>query len=75
MANRNTFQSSTPDLYVTGDYLTGPTTVIEAIASGRRAAERIAQDLTGRKFTEWAVRIQDFRITDRDRSLGRNSTN
>ncbi|MGO8881410.1 MAG: FAD-dependent oxidoreductase, partial [Desulfomonilaceae bacterium] len=68
LADRKTFQSSTPGLYVTGDYLTGPTTVIEAIASGRRAAERIAQDLTGRKFREWAVRIQDFRITDRDRS-------
>ncbi len=68
LADRKTFQSSTPGLYVTGDYLTGPTTVIEAIASGRRAAERIAQDLTGRQFREWAVRIQDFRITDRDRS-------
>ncbi len=68
LADRKNFQSSTPGLYVTGDYLTGPTTVIEAIASGRKAAERIAYDLTGRKFTEWAVQIQNFRITDRDRS-------
>lgn len=68
VADRKTFQTSMPGFYVTGDYLTGPSTVIECIASGRKAAEKIAEDLTGRKFREWTVRVQDARITDRDRS-------
>jgi len=56
-----------PGLYLCGDFLTGPSTVIEAVASGRRAAERIARDLSGRAFREPAVRMEDFRITDRER--------
>lgn len=67
-ADRGTFRTSTRSLYVAGDYLTGPSTVIEAIAAGRKAAERIAEDLTGRRFREWAVRIEDSRVTDRQRA-------
>jgi formate dehydrogenase major subunit len=67
-ADPNTFGAPLDKLYVAGDYLTGPSTVIEAIAAGRNAAERIAEDLLGRKFREWAVRIEEARITDRDRS-------
>lgn len=67
-AERETFRTHREKLYTAGDYLTGPSTVIEAIASGRSAAERIAEDLLGRKFREWAVRIEAARITDRDRS-------
>ncbi|MEW6350519.1 MAG: FAD-dependent oxidoreductase [Thermodesulfobacteriota bacterium] len=63
-----TFRASVPNLYVTGDYLTGPSTVIESIAAGRRAAEQIAQDLTGKSFRQWAVRVEEARITDRQRS-------
>ncbi|MBM3299225.1 MAG: FAD-dependent oxidoreductase, partial [Deltaproteobacteria bacterium] len=63
----STFRSSVPGLYVAGDFMTGPTTVIEAIAAGRRAAERIAEDLTGKRFREWAVRIEEAQITDRSR--------
>lgn len=63
-----TFRSSTQGLYVTGDFMTGPTTVIEAIAAGRRSAERIAQDVTGRSFREWAVRVEEASITDRTRA-------
>jgi formate dehydrogenase major subunit len=62
-----TFLSSVPNLYLTGDFMTGPTTVIESIAGGRRAAEKIAEDLTGKKFREWAVRIEEAQITDRHR--------
>jgi ferredoxin len=62
-----TFRSSVPGLYVAGDFMTGPTTVIEAIAAGRRAAERIAEDLTGKRFREWAVSIEEAGITDRGR--------
>ncbi len=67
-ADPKTFQTSEPRLYVAGDYMTGPSTVIESIAAGRKAAERIAEDLTGTKFREWAVRVQETAITDRQRS-------
>jgi glutamate synthase (NADPH/NADH) small chain len=68
LAERETFRTSVPNLYVTGDYLTGPSTVIEAIARGRAAAEKIAEGLTGRRFRERAVRLEETKITDRLRS-------
>ncbi|MGD2127223.1 MAG: FAD-dependent oxidoreductase, partial [Desulfobacteraceae bacterium] len=68
VAKRETFRTSLPNLYVTGDYLSGPSTVIEAIARGRAAAEKITEDLTGRKFREKAVRLEETKITDRLRS-------
>jgi glutamate synthase (NADPH/NADH) small chain len=68
VAERETFRTSVPNLYVTGDYLTGPSTVIEAIARGRAAAARIAEELTGRRFREKAVRLEETKITDRLRS-------
>jgi len=55
-------------LYAAGDYVTGPSTVIEAIAAGRRAAGRIAQDLTGKKSRERVVRLQGSKTTDRKRT-------
>lgn len=67
-ADPHTFRTSENKLYMAGDYMTGPSTVIEAIAAGRRAAQRIAEDLTGKKFREWAVRIEESSITDRERS-------
>ncbi len=63
-----TFRSSIPRLYAAGDYATGPTTVIEAIASGRKAAQRIAEDLGGTWARQWAVKIQASAVTDRQRS-------
>ncbi len=68
VAEKETFRTSVPDLYVTGDYLTGPSTVIEAIAGGRAAAEKIAEEITGQKFREKAVRLEETKITDRLRS-------
>ncbi len=68
VGDRQTFRSSTPKLYMAGDFLTGPSTVIESIASGRKAAERIAQDLTGKQFREWVVRMEEAAITDRQRA-------
>jgi glutamate synthase (NADPH/NADH) small chain len=67
-ADPETFRTSQPGLYVAGDFMTGPSTVIESIAAGRKAAERIAEDLTGTKFREWAVRVEETAITDRQRS-------
>lgn len=68
LADRGSFRTSLRGLYVAGDYLTGPSTVIEAIAMGRKAALKIAEDLTNRKFYEKAVRFQDGQITDRNKT-------
>ncbi len=66
--DRTTFRTSVKGLYAAGDYLSGPSTVIEAIAMGRAAAERIVEDLTGKTFREKAVRIEESQITDRKRT-------
>ncbi len=57
-----------PGLYATGDYLTGPTTVIGALARGRRAAEEIARDLAGHPYRQQMIRMEETVITDRERS-------
>jgi len=67
-ADRETFHTSNRRLYVAGDFLSGPSTVIEAVGMGRRAAERIAVDLTGRAFREKTVRMEETEITDRKRA-------
>ncbi|MCU0597281.1 MAG: FAD-dependent oxidoreductase [Desulfobacterota bacterium] len=67
-ADSNSFASSMKGLYVAGDYLTGPSTVIQAVGMGRRAAERIVRDLTGQPFREKTVRMEETEITDRSRA-------
>jgi len=64
----DSFRSLMKGLYVAGDYLTGPSTVIQAIGMGRRAAEKIIRDLTGRPFREKAVRMEEAEITGRKRA-------
>jgi len=66
--NGDSFGASAPGLYAAGDYVTGPSTVIEAVAAGRRAAERIAEDLVGKQFLEQAVRLQQTETTARKRT-------
>ena len=62
-----TFQSAIQKLYGTGDYISGPSTVIEAIAKGRQAAHRIAADLSGNRFYEPVVQMENYSTTDRKR--------
>src|SRR5436309_2949266 len=40
-----TYQSVVPKIFFAGDYRTGPTTIIEAVADGRSAAQQIARVL------------------------------
>ena len=40
-----TYQSVVPKIFFAGDYRTGPTTIIEAVADGRSAAQQIARFL------------------------------
>ncbi len=63
-----TFRSSQKGLYATGDYITGPSTVIEAIALGRKAARQIAEDLAGTRLFENVVRMEETEPTDRKRT-------
>ena len=65
--DKETFLTTEKGLYAAGDYVTGPTTVIESIAMGRKAAHKIALDLTGTNFVEKAVRMEEAAITDRQR--------
>ena len=67
-ADPETLMTSQRNLYLAGDYLSGPSTVIEAIAMGRRAAEQIARDLTGKQFRETIVSMEEAQITDRKRA-------
>jgi formate dehydrogenase major subunit len=67
-ADPDSFSSSVKGLYVAGDYLTGPSTVIQAVGMGRRAAEKIIRDLTGKAFREKTVRMEETEITDRERA-------
>jgi glutamate synthase (NADPH/NADH) small chain len=68
VADKRSFLTSRKGLYVAGDYLTGPSTVIESVGMGRRAAEKIARDLTGKAFREKVVRMEETEITDRNRT-------
>ena len=55
-------------VYAAGDYLTGPTTVIEAVNTGRKAAKNIAEDLIGKVLNEEVVRMEETQTTDRKRT-------
>ena len=47
--DENTLTTNIPGIFAGGDFITGPSTVIQAIASGRRAALAIDRYLRGRK--------------------------
>ncbi len=66
--DKGSFRSPVSGLYATGDYVTGPSTVIQAIAAGRNAAAAIFRDMTGRDFLERVVTIEDAVTTDRPRA-------
>ena len=62
--NQRRYRTTAQGLYMAGDCLTGPSTVIEAIGMGRRAAEKILQDLTGKPFRKRVVRMEEAATTD-----------
>ncbi len=41
----DTYQTAVPKIFMAGDYRTGPTTIIEAVADGRSAAQQVARFL------------------------------
>lgn len=67
MGPGETFRTTVPGLYASGDYRSGPSTVIEAISAGREAAAAISRDMGGKGFGEKTVRMEAVRVTDRER--------
>jgi glutamate synthase (NADPH/NADH) small chain len=65
ITGKESFRTSVKKLYATGDYITGPSTVIESISKGRQAARMIIEDLTGERPYESLVRFEDTQLTDR----------
>ncbi|MBL7205640.1 MAG: FAD-dependent oxidoreductase [Desulfobacteraceae bacterium] len=62
-----TMETSIPGVFAGGDVVTGPATVIEAVASGKKAAEAIHRSLRGEtypKFTLIPVRRQQVRVIE-----------
>lgn len=55
VVNRDTLESSVKGVYIAGDGLFGPATVVEGIRDGKKAAEAIA----GRKLSEELFRLSD----------------
>jgi heterodisulfide reductase subunit A-like polyferredoxin len=50
-----------PGIYAAGDLVTGPSTVVEAMASGRRAARSMMEDLNGRfAFVERSLEAPEY---------------
>lgn len=60
---------ATDGLYLIGDYASGPSTVIEAVASGRKAALGISEKLLGLTQRIWAVRFEQDEPSDRERGF------
>ena len=48
--NAETLQTNRPGIFAGGDVVTGPATVIEAVAAGKRAAKYIAEYLQGKEL-------------------------
>jgi len=66
VVNPDTMQTSLPDVFAAGDLVTGPATVIDAVASGRRAGESIHRYLNGEDPEVYAKELSSKRHTGRD---------
>jgi NADH-quinone oxidoreductase subunit F len=63
MVDENSLSTNVPGIFAGGDFTTGPSTVIQAIASGRRAALAIEEYLKGGKGR---IEILDEKTTMRE---------
>ncbi|MCK5541404.1 MAG: FAD-dependent oxidoreductase [Desulfobacterales bacterium] len=50
--NSDTFQTSIPDVFAAGDAVTGPATVVEAIAAGHKAVDSIHRYISGEELVQ-----------------------
>ncbi|NOX35305.1 MAG: FAD-dependent oxidoreductase [Deltaproteobacteria bacterium] len=66
--DKKTNRTGIDGLFVAGDFATGSSDVISAIAGGRRCAGDIDEYLTGEKRRQKVVRLENHVTTDRPRS-------
>jgi heterodisulfide reductase subunit A len=57
--NPHTMQTSIPHVFASGDAVTGPATVIEAVASGHKAVEAIHRYINGEDLSIYADQLED----------------
>jgi len=57
--NPHTLQTSVPCVFAAGDAVTGPATVIEAVAAGHKAVAAIQRFIEGRDLAEYAAELTD----------------
>lgn len=62
-ANRRTLTTDMKGVFVGGDAFTGPATVVEAIASGQRAASSMKRYLRGEELSPRVDRVDDEQIS------------
>ncbi|MBW1774070.1 MAG: FAD-dependent oxidoreductase [Deltaproteobacteria bacterium] len=58
VVNNQTMQTSIPHVFASGDVVSGPATVIEAVGSGHRAAEAIDRFLKGEDLEAFAKEME-----------------
>ncbi len=70
-----TMETSVPGVFAGGDVVTGPATVIEAVASGKKAAEAIHRSLRGKSNPEYTLipvrrqQVQVMEISSQEKSF------
>jgi len=71
VVNKETLETTVKGVYAGGDLVTGPQTVIKAVAAGKQAAEIIDAHLRGTKIEhkEWKkVRLEPVELKDKPKS-------
>ncbi len=58
LVNRHTMQTSVPGVFAAGDLVSGPATVIDAIAAGRSASDAIHAYLCGEDMDAYAASVE-----------------
>lgn len=70
-----TMETSVSGVFAGGDVVTGPATVVEAVASGKKAAEAIHRSLRGKSTPEYTLipvrrqQVQVMQITPQEKSF------
>jgi heterodisulfide reductase subunit A len=64
--NPHTMQTSIPYVFAAGDVVTGPASVVDAVAAGRSAAEAMHQYVMGEDLVEYADKSDTEETTGRD---------
>lgn len=57
VVNRHTMQTNIPQVFAAGDAVSGPATVIDAVAAGHKAAEAIHRYIQGQDLEQYADQV------------------